>query len=398
MEFGQSKETVLNSIQNGVHTQAITQDAFKKRIEKACAIMKANKIDACYFHAGTNLYYFTGMRWGNSERMVGAILSADGKLHYIAPQFELGTIKDFMQIEGEVHCWEEDESPYQLFGKIVKQVNPFSEKIALDESCPFFISNGLQLANPNLKFIDAKPITAGCRSIKSDEEIAIMQNAMDITLKVLEAASKILRPGITSQEVNQFIHDAHVKSGAPAGSYFCIVLFGVDTSFPHGVKNPNPLKEGDVVLMDTGCKIHDYISDITRTYVFGEPTDRQRSIWNIEKEAQANAFKAAQIGRPCGEVDDAARAILVANGLGPDYKLPGTSHRTGHGIGLDIHEWEYLVRGNKTPLQKGMCFSNEPMICFPDEFGIRLEDHFYMTDNGPNWFTQPSHSIDQPFG
>ena len=396
MEFGQSKEAVLDSIKYNVHTTPIQKEEFNIRIQKACNLMQEKGISACYLHAGTNLYYFTGMQWGSSERMVGAILTAKGDLHYIAPQFELGTILDFMLIEGEVHCWEEDESPYVLFNKICVQLG-LSSIIGLDEATPFFISNGLQKVNPSLEFIDAKAVTAACRSVKSDHEIAIMQNAMDITLKVLEAASKILKPGITSQEVVEFIHAAHQKSGAPAGSYFCIVLFGVDTSFPHGVRNPNPLKEGDVVLMDTGCKIHNYISDITRTYVFGTPTERQRTIWNIEKEAQENAFNAAQLGSPCGGVDDAARAVLVKHGLGPDYKLPGTSHRTGHGIGLDIHEWEYIVRGNETPLQNGMCFSNEPMICVPDEFGIRLEDHIYMTQDGPKWFTQPSHSIDEPF-
>ena len=195
-----------------------------------------------------------------------------------------------------------------------------------------------------------------------------------------------------------FIHQAHIKMGAASGSYFCIVLFGEDSAFPHGVKNPKCLEKNDMVLIDTGCQIDGYISDITRSYVFGEASDRQRQIWQFEKEAQAIAFKAAQLGIPCSDVDQAARAYLSQQGLGPDYNLPGLPHRTGHGIGLDIHEWPYLVGSDTTLLDVGMCFSNEPMICVPGEFGVRLEDHFYMTKQGPKWFTQPSLSIDDPFG
>jgi Xaa-Pro dipeptidase len=198
--------------------------------------------------------------------------------------------------------------------------------------------------------------------------------------------------------VSAFIDAAHRQVGAPAGSYFCIVLFGPDSAFPHGVAQPKALDEGDMVLIDTGCQLHGYISDITRSYVFGKPSAQQRKIWDLEKAAQQAAFAAAQIGVPCGSVDDAARAVLAAAGLGPDYALPGLPHRTGHGIGLDIHEWPYLVRGNDTPLAPGMCFSNEPMICVPGAFGVRHEDHFYMTEKGPHWFTQPAHSVDDPFG
>jgi Xaa-Pro dipeptidase len=183
-----------------------------------------------------------------------------------------------------------------------------------------------------------------------------------------------------------------------SGSYFCIVLFGPATAFPHGVKDPQVLKTGDMVLIDTGCQVEGYISDITRTYVFGEPTPRQREVWNAEKAAQAAALAAAMPGVPCREVDIAARKSLAASGFGPQYQLPGLPHRTGHGIGLDIHEWPYLVGSDSTPLAEGMCFSNEPMICVPGEFGIRLEDHFYMTADGPRWFTEPSHSVDDPFG
>lgn len=219
-----------------------------------------------------------------------------------------------------------------------------------------------------------------------------------MTLTVHKAAAKILHPGISTSEVEQFIHQAHKKVGAPAGSYFCIVLFGEDSSYPHGVKNPKTLEQDDIVLIDTGCQLYGYNSDITRTYVFGKPNDKQRKVWQIEKNAQLKAFEAAKLGAPCADVDIAARQYIAGEGMGPDYQTPGCPHRTGHGIGLDIHEAPYLVRNDLTPLAPGMCFSNEPMLVIPNEFGVRLEDHFYMAENGPKWFTEPSHSIDDPFG
>ena len=376
----------------------IAKQEFSDRIKKACALMQQNGLDAVYLNAGTNLYYFTGTQWGASERMVGAILGADGQLEYIAPAFEIATIKDFQLIEGPVNGWHEHESPYELFGQVLAKMGLTDGTIGLDESCSFFISNGLNLANPHYSFVDAKPVTAGCRMCKSANELALMQRAMDMTLEVHKSVARILRDGISTQEVSQFINTAHQVVGAPKGSYFCIVLFGEDSAYPHGVRNPNNLVAGDMVLIDTGCQLHGYNSDITRTYVFGQPTERDREVWNHEKASQAKGLEAAQLGRACGTVDDAARGHLVSLGYGPGYATPGLAHRTGHGIGLDIHEWPYLVSSDKTPLKVGMCFSNEPMISIPGEFGIRLEDHFYMTDAGPKWFTEPSHSIDDPFG
>jgi Xaa-Pro dipeptidase len=368
------------------------------RIAKAQAYMQVNNIDAIYLNAGTNLTYFTGMKWYASERMVGAILPAVGKVQYIAPSFEIGTLNGFKVIDGPIHGWQEHQSPYILFVDILKQVK-ISDKatIGIDESAQFFIFDGINKVQTGLNLINAQAITAHCRMQKSDNEIALMQGAMNMTLAVHQATASMLYEGISTTAVEAFIKQAHQKVGAP-GNHFCIVLFGIATSFPHGVKDAQVLKVGDIVLIDTGCKVHDYLSDITRTYVFGEPTGRQREFWNNEKSAQLAAFNAAQIGAPCEAVDAAARDYLASQGLGPEYQTPGCPHRTGHGIGLDIHEWPYLVGGNKTPLATGMCFSNEPMLVVPDEFGIRLEDHFYMTDKGARWFTEPSNSIDNPFG
>lgn len=371
---------------------------YQQRITRAVQLMQQHGLAAVYLNAGTNLHYFTGTVWYASERLVGAVLLASGELHYIAPVFELGTLAQYWQVPGQVHGWQEDESPYALLVQVLRQQGiTAAEQVGLDESCAFFITDGLRQAAPEQQFCNAKVVTAGCRQQKSAAELSLMQRAMQMTLAVHQATASMLYAGISTTEVEAFIDQAHRKVGA-SGSYFVIVLFGAATQYPHGVKQPQLLQPGDTVLIDTGCKLHHYISDITRTYVFGEANARQRAIWQLEKQAQAAAFAAAQPGVACGEVDAAARAVLASGGLSPDYDLPGLPHRTGHGIGLDIHEWPYLVRGNTQPLLPGMCFSNEPMICLPGEFGVRLEDHFYLTATGPCWFTTPAYSIDDPFG
>ncbi|TLU68111.1 aminopeptidase P family protein [Thalassotalea litorea] len=378
--------------------RGIDGSEYQQRIARAQAIMQAQGIAAIYLNAGNNLAYFTGTHWYPSERMVGAILPATGKVEYIAPYFELDTLTQYMAVPGKVHTWHEHISPYQTFLDALVSLNIHEGNVGLDEATPFFIANGIAQLTQSYQWLDAKPVTAGCRMHKSRQEIAILQRAKDITLIVQQAAARILHPGITVTEVEQFIDAAHRRLGASQGSYFCIVLFGEDTAYPHGVAKPKSLDTNDMVLIDTGCELYGYHSDITRTYVFGQPNDRQRQVWEHEKQAQLMAFNAAQLDRPCAQVDQAARSYLASVGYGPEYQLPGLPHRTGHGIGLDIHEWPYLVGNDATPLTKGMCFSNEPMLCIPGEFGVRLEDHFYMTDDGPQWFTQPSHSIDNPFG
>ena len=380
----------------------IAKDEHLERVARAQAFMREQGVAAIYINAGANLTYFTGTKWHASERMVGAILPASGAIEYIAPAFEESTLKDFMLVDGPVNCWEEHESPYQLFIDTLARMGiapdtVASPRIGICESAAFFIYDGIRPLAAGYALENASLVTAHCRTRKSANEIALMQCAKDMTMAVHVAAASILHEGITTTEVEQFIDRAHRKVGA-SGSYFVIVLFGEATAYPHGVSYVQTLKPGDTVLIDTGCKLHNYISDITRTYVYGEISERQRSVWNSEKKAQLAAFAAAQLGVPCEAVDQAARRALEEDGFGPGYKLPGLPHRTGHGIGLDIHEWPYLVGGNKTLLDVGMCFSNEPMICIPGEFGVRHEDHFYMTEHGPKWFTEPAYSIDDPFG
>jgi Xaa-Pro dipeptidase len=396
---GTTQEAALAALSNmTAHARPIEEAEHRARIGAVQARMREQGLAAIYVNAGTNLRYFTGTQWRPSERMVGAIVPAHGEPHYVVPAFEIGSFRDFMGIAGDIHAWDEHESPYRLFLDLLGRLGIADDaRVGLCESAPFFLVDGIRRLAPAREFVNAACVTAPCRMRKSTNEIALMQCANDMTLAVHKAAASILRDGITTTEVEAFVAAAHRKVGA-SGSYFCIVLFGPATAFPHGVKDPQTLKQGDMVLIDTGCLVHGYMSDITRTYVYGTANDRQRAVWNSEQAAQAAAFAAAKLGAPCGSVDVAARASLEANGFGPGYALPGLPHRTGHGIGLDIHEWPYLVGSDQTPLDVGMCFSNEPMICVPGEFGIRHEDHFYMTADGPRWFTQPMHSFDDPFG
>ena len=377
----------------------ITNDERYERREKARALMRQNNIDAVLLPSGTSLRYFTGLNWHPSERLVGVIMPAhDDEIIFISPAFEKATIETQIGTDSEIQVWEEHENPSEVAKNILDRFSPAGGNIGIEEQTPYFISEGIRSAAPDWNLVDATPVTAGCRMQKSATELAIMQMAKNTTLQIHQQTAAMLHEGITNHEVAYFIDQAHRAAHADNGSTFCIVSFGEATAYPHGPSGEQVLKEGDMVLIDTGCALYGYNSDITRSYVFGQPNNRQQEVWNIEKEAQAAAFDAAQLGEPCEAPDFAARAILEKYGFGPDYAVPGLPHRTGHGIGMDVHEWPYLVRGNKTPLAKGMCFSNEPMICIYGEFGIRLEDHFYMDENGPKWFTEPSYSLDRPFG
>ena len=396
---GKTKEEALGSLSNMTSDLTpIQKSEYSSRIDKAQHYMQQNSIAALYLNAGTNLSYFTGMQWYASERLVGAILPASGDVIYVAPYFEIDSLEERKVINGDIIGWQEHESPYALIAHLLGEIDTAGgKKIAVDESTQFFVVDGFNKALPEgASIINGAEVTAHCRMHKSVNELALIQRAMDMTLAVHKTTASMLYAGITTTEVEAFINDAHKKVGA-SGNYFCIVLFGTATSFPHGVKDPQILEENDLVLIDTGCKVHGYLSDITRTYCFGKPTAKQKAMWESEKRAQYAAFNAVKPGLPCGDVDKAARDSLASDGLGPDYNLPGLPHRTGHGIGMDIHEWPYLVKDNPHPLAPGMCFSNEPMIVVPNEFGIRLEDHFYVSDTGAVWFTEPSKSIDEPF-
>jgi Xaa-Pro dipeptidase len=369
-----------------------------RRIDKAQRLMREKGIDALWLDISSSLTYFTGLKMRRTERCHGAILPARGEIVYLSPAFEVEKLLTMTTFGDKVARWEEDEDPTAAIIDAVREAGAEKGVIAVDEATPFFTFDGLRRAGNAFSFVNGSDITAACRMIKSEQEIALMQTAKSITLEVHKAAARILREGITTTEVQAFIAAAHRKAGSEGDVGFNGVLFGEATAYPHGVPYPQTLKDGDMVLIDTGAPVDGYMSDITRTYVFGEPTKRQREVWTLEKQAQAAGFAAARPGNRCEDVDIAARAVVVGGGFGPGYATPGLPHRTGHGIGLDVHEWPYLVKGDRTLLQPGMTFSNEPMICIYGEFGVRLEDHMLITETGARWFTEPAHSVDDPFG
>lgn len=394
---GSTAEQELASLEAPGGFTRITIEERQSRITRAQQLMIDQGIDALYLDASSSLFYFTGLRLWASERLHGAVLPARGELIYITPGFEEEKTRAMLLFGDDVRTWEEHEDPTELVAACVREVRQAQPVVAVDPATPFFVFDGLRRAMPQADFKNGACVTAACRMHKSKNEIALLQYAMNLTLRIQRSAARILDVGMSTRDVQDFLIQAHLKMGTDTPPPFKIVLFGEPTAYPHGVPFPQELKEGDMVLIDVGAPIDGYYSDITRSYVFGEPTRRQREVWALEKAAQSAAFHAAQLGQPAESVDAAARGVIEAAGFGPGYKVPGLAHRTGHGIGLDVHEETYIVPGNKTPLATGMCFSNEPMICIYGEFGVRLEDHVFMTETGPQWFTSPSPSIDQPF-
>jgi Xaa-Pro dipeptidase len=372
----------------------ITDDERRARIEKARRLMTENGISAIFLEGGTSMFYYTGVRWGNSERTFGVVIPARGELAWVTPAFEEQRARELIKFSNDVRVWQEDESPYAVIAQIIRDRGAATGKIGMEERVRFFIYDGVRQELPNAQFVNATPVTAGCRVIKSPAEIALMQRANDITLQAIGASFKTLKEGMTQRQLAATVGEATTKLGGVGDG--ALVIFGKYTAFPHGSIQPQKLREGDAVLIDAGCTVDGYTSDITRTTVFGKPTQRQRDVWDTEKRAQSAAFAAAQIGATCESVDAAARKVITAAGFGPDYKVPGLPHRTGHGIGLDGHEWTNFVRGNTTKIQPGMCFSDEPTIVIYGEFGIRLEDCLHITEAGAKFFTPQSPSIEKP--
>ncbi|WP_250632579.1 M24 family metallopeptidase [Rhodoflexus caldus] len=370
----------------------ISREERQARIAKAQSLMQANKIDAVFLEPGTTMRYFLDFDFFTSERMVAAVIPAKGEIVYICPKFEEGKVGELVKFGKEIRTWEEHESPYKVVAGILKDRGTPNSTVGIEERTRFFLFEGIRQELPRLKFVLADPVTAGCRMFKSPAELALMQKANDITIAAYKAVFDSLYEGMTQADFSRLAAAAHRALGIP-GSIGA--NFAEASAFPHGSSKPQKLKEGDIILADGGCTVEGYKSDISRTIVFGKPSARQLEVWNVEKEAQTAAFEAAKLGAPCEVVDAAARAVITKAGFGPDYKY--FSHRTGHGIGMDGHEWTNLVRGNKTPLQEGMCFSNEPGIYIVGEFGVRLEDCFYMTASGPKYFSEPSPSLDKPF-
>lgn len=376
----------------------ITVDERRSRMERAQSLMSDNSIDAILLMAGTSLQYFTGIRWWGGERMFALVLPAKGNSFYVCPAFEEGRAREQIAnspegAEADVRLWQEDESPYQRVAQGLKERGIGAGKIGIEETIKFVFVDGVAKASPQSTITSATPVTAGCRMVKSPHEIALMRLASQVTLSVYEAVYASLREGMTQADVSSLVDKAYERCGFPGDAS---VMVGEYTAFPHGSNTPQVLREGSIIMLDDGCIVDGYQSDITRTFTLGKATDKMKLVFDIVRRAQSAALAAARPGAECGSVDAAARKVITDAGFGPDYKY--FTHRLGHGLGMDGHEWPYLVRGNSTKLQANVTTSNEPGVYIRGEFGIRLEDDMHITENGAELFTPQSPSPEDPFG
>lgn len=376
--------------------QPITTEERLARIARAQTLMKAAGIGAVLIEPGSSLLYFTAVRWGRSERLTAAILPVKGEPCIVTPFFEEPSVRESLGVPAEVRVWQEDADPLAVVTGFLKDRKLTGRPIGIEETVRFFAVDGLKRALPDAKIVSANPVVRGCRMIKTPREIALMQLATDVTIAAYRWTHPRIEAGMTPQDIAALMSAATRKLGG--SNEWNLILLGEAAAYPHGTRKPQKVAPGEVVLMDCGCSVQGYQSDVSRSFVFGTPSAEQRKVWDQVARGQQIALEAARLGAPAGQVDDAVRRYYTSLGYGPDYKLPGLSHRTGHGIGMDGHEPVNLVRGEKTPLAPGMCFSNEPGIYIPGSFGIRLEDCFHMTEAGPKWFSEPPKSIDAPMG
>jgi Xaa-Pro dipeptidase len=364
------------------------------RIGKAQSLMAQRKVAALLVESGSSLEYFTGIRWRRSERTTLAIIPASGEVLVVTPAFEEPSVRETLQVGGDVRPWDEHENPFEKIVQGLKERGINSGVLAAESTIRFFIVAGIRQASTAYEIIPADPIVRACRLIKSPAELALLQLANDVTIEALRQVHAQVALGMSGPDIGALMDHATISlGGAPE---FSLVLLNEASAYPHGSVKPQKVREGSVILMDCGCALHGYQSDISRSWVFGEPNARQRKVWDTVKRGQEIALETAKINAPVGAIDDAVRKYYESEGWGPGYRLPGLSHRTGHGIGLDGHEPPYLVHGDATPLQAGMCFSDEPGIYIPGEFGIRMEDCWHMTAAGPKLFTSLAKSPEQP--
>ena len=377
------------------HAAPISVAERKSRIAKAQKLLQSAGIDALLLEAGSALVYFTGIRWWRSERFTGAVIPAEGEIAVVTPYFEEPSIRESLAIGDDIRTWHEHENPFALINGLLKERGLKQGKIAIEETVRHFIVDGLQQAAPGFDTVSGKAITRACRMIKSPAEIALMQTANDVTMAAYRHVHTNIDKAMLPSDISAMMNQATRELGGEPE--FSIVLLNEASAYPHGTDQPQTLQPGGTILMDCGCSVHDYQSDISRTWVFGEPDKKQRKVWNTVKRGQELALETAMPGTPAGRVDDVVRRYYEAEGYGPDYETPGLPHRLGHGIGMDGHEPVNFVHGEETLLEPGMCFSNEPGIYIFGEFGIRLEDCLYMTGDGPQLFSELSPSIDRPF-
>ncbi len=393
--FSTQKEAFQPKLRNlASEVKPLTPGDFQKRLEKAQKLLAELKIDGLFLTGSTNLVYFTNVNWGRSERIFGAVLNRKRYPIWVCPAFERKRAEERIPKGHEIRTWEEDESPYKLIAGIMKDIGARNGCLALGPTVRSFVLYGLGKDASHLELVNGAPVTEGCRGIKTEKEIAYMDLANRITKIAYQEGLKHLKEGMSAHELSDFISQAHQKMGVRGGGW---PQFGPNSAFPHGSSVMRHLHPGDIVLVDGGCSVEGFRSDVTRTVIFGKPSDRQRKIWEIVRKAQSKALKAVRPGVACESIDLVARQVIEEAGYGPGYKY--FSHRLGHGIGMEGHEYPYLVRGNKLKLQPGMTFSNEPGIYIYDEFGVRIEDCFVVTeDRGRFLGGMEAISIERPFG
>lgn len=391
--FGAARVTGLKPMTGGA--QPISPAEREARLTKLQGLLQQQGLAALLIDTGSTLDYFTGVQWHLSERVTAAVIPASGKLVIVTPFFEQPSIHEMLQVPADIRTWQEDEDPFKLIAGVLNDRGAPRGPLAVDGTTRFYVLDAVTKAlTRQRQVVPGHELVRACRMFKSPAELALLQLANDVTLAALRYVHANLEPGMHTADVADLMDHATLALGAE--SEFSLALLNEASAFPHGSKVVQTLRSGSVVLMDCGCVIHGYQSDISRTWVFGEPTKRQRDVWNTVKRGQEIALEAAKVGVPTGNIDKAVREFYEAQGWGKHYALPGLSHRTGHGIGLDGHEDPYLVRSDTTPLQPGMCFSDEPGLYIPGEFGIRLEDCWHMTEQGPKLFTPLAKSIDDP--
>jgi Xaa-Pro dipeptidase len=376
----------------------ISTDERAQRIAKARELMNANHLDAVFMIGGTSMVYFTGVKWWNSERLGVVVLPAKGDAFWVCPSFEEGRLREQVgkTMPGgnsvKVLTWQEHEDPYKLVAQGLRDLGIVSGTLGIEERTTYVFVEGVSKAAPQLKITSATPVTAGCRMIKSDHELQLMTLANQVTLAAYEAAWKSLKAGMTQQDFAHLVSAAHAQQGFEGDAS---VQVGEYSALPHGSLTPQKVNEGTILLIDGGCHVEGYESDISRTFVLGKPTDKMRHVFEVVHEAQAAALKTARPGIAAQEVDAAARKVISDAGFGPAYRT--FSHRVGHGIGMDGHEWPYLVGGDAIKLAPRMCFSDEPGVYLRGEFGVRLEDDMHITEDGAQLFTPQSKSLEEPF-
>jgi Xaa-Pro dipeptidase len=370
----------------------------QQRQQRARELMREHNLGAIFLCQGTSLDYFSGIHWWGGERLFAMALPANGRAFFVAPAFEEGRAREQIAREPDgkdpdIRIWQEDDNPYERVAQGLKDRGLTTSALGIEETVKFVFSQGIASAAPSAKIESATPVTAGCRMIKTHDELDRMRLASKVTLAAYEAAYRALHDGMKKPDVEKLIEQAHSKLGFEGGAD---VQIGEYSAFPHGSVTPQVIREGAIILIDGGCSVEGYSSDITRTFVLGKATSKMKQVFDIVRRAQSAALAAARPSVECGAVDAAARKVIVDAGYGPDYKF--FTHRVGHGMGMDGHEWPYLVRGNTTKIQPHMTFSDEPGIYIRGEFGIRLEDDMHITENGAELFTPQTHSLEHPFG